>query len=95
MSDVVKLDSWLGGNGPVAVGLATARDNHGNSISGVVMRCAGKSPQILNPLDWEHIIEPLKEGMFRFDGVVQMADGHPSPLQQFCKKGGMLSFLGL
>lgn len=92
MSDVVKIDGWLGRNSAVAVGLTSAHDNHGNSISGFRMQCAGKEPQLLNPVDWMNVMDGISGSPLRFDGVVPMTGDHPSPLQQFCRSGGVLSF---
>lgn len=93
MGDVVRTDAWMGRTSQAAFGLATLTDNHGNSMSGFRMHCAGKAAQTINPVDWMNIIDGLSVGALRLDGVIPMVGDHPSPLQQFCQGGGVFGFL--
>jgi hypothetical protein len=53
MVDVLKVHGSTGGAMlPVMIGIASVTDNHGNSLKGFQLTCAGKQPVSLGTLEW-------------------------------------------
>jgi hypothetical protein len=76
-----------------SVGLATLKDDHGNSARFETLNCAGKSPFHLTNQQWSDLwmvmINPHAHALEkypRFDGRIPVLFGLESPLQTMCHK---------
>jgi hypothetical protein len=87
MSDILKIDGYLGRASAVLFGLTTATDNHGNSTSGFSLRCAQRPEMKLSFGDWGYLLDNLAstEQLIRFDGVSHTDANRESPLQTLCR----------
>jgi len=92
MSDSVRSNVPLGfGNMASWMGLATVRDDHGNSTRGTVLQCADGSRHKLSYRQWNDLHAelslPAMAGFFglQFDGDMPLLFGQESPLERGCQ----------
>lgn len=76
--------------GAANLGLATLRDNHGNSYSGHQLTCAGRSPEVLTYSDNVALLKSIHPheslNFLRDPGEIPMLFDMESPLQSVCRK---------
>lgn len=92
MSDPLQSNVPLGfGNMASWMGLATVRDEHGNSTRGTILQCADGSRHRLTFRQWNdlhaELSMPAMAGFFglQFDGDMPLLFGQESPLERGCQ----------